>query len=106
MRRGGSDRARSVTGGAGVCRADLVGAAGYWKKAAKGGIAIAMYKLGTHFYRGDIASLGRSGEDAVMWLQRFLRAADPASAGAQARPPSQPVAHASVPCCLLASALR
>lgn len=89
-----------------MCRADLVGAAGYWKKAAKGGIAIAMYKLGTHFYRGDIVSLGRSGEDAVMWLQRFLRAADPASSATQARLPSQPVAHTPVACCLPASAWR
>lgn len=53
-----------------------MGAAGYWKKAAKTGHPGAMYKLGTHFYRGDITSLGRSGEDAVMWLQRFLKLAD------------------------------
>ena len=71
-------------------------AASYWKKAAKGGVVAAMYKLGTHFYRGDIASLGRSGEDAVMWLQRFIKAVDPAAsagasssvAAAKARPPS------------------
>eukprot|EP00892_Ulva_mutabilis_P012297 jgi/Ulvmu1/943/UM102_0026.1 len=81
--------AANTTGNAGaaflcasVCeaRSDLVGAAGYWKKAAKGGHAVAMYKLGSHFYHGDINSLGRSGEDALLWLQRFLKAAEPSGA--------------------------
>lgn len=72
----------------------MVGAASYWKKAARGGEVQAMYKLGSHFYHGDIPSLGRSGEDAVMWLQRFIKAVDAASASSSVAstkaPPSSP----------------
>jgi TPR repeat protein len=45
----------------------------YWKRAAKAQQPVAMFKLGHHLYKGDLATLGRNMEDAVMWLQRFQR---------------------------------
>lgn len=44
-----------------------------WKRAAKAQQPIAMYKLGHHLYKGDMNTLGRNVEDAVMWLTRFQR---------------------------------
>jgi hypothetical protein len=33
-----------------------------------------MFKIGMHYYKGDVRSLGQSGEDSIIWLQRFQRA--------------------------------
>jgi TPR repeat protein len=63
--------------GCSFCRGNLNSAAGYWKKAGKGGKPLAMYKLGVHFYKGDVHVLGRSAEDAAHWLKKFLKQ-DPA----------------------------
>jgi hypothetical protein len=55
------------------CRGSLNRASGYWKKAARGHEALAMYKLGVYFYKGDVHVLGRSGEDAAYWLKRYIK---------------------------------
>jgi TPR repeat protein len=47
----------------------------YWKSAAKAQQPVALYKLGYHLYKGDLATLGRNVEDAVIWLTRFQRCA-------------------------------
>jgi hypothetical protein len=56
-----------------LCRGSLNSACGYWKKAARGNEALAMYKLGVHFYKGDVHALGRSAEDAAYWLKKFIK---------------------------------
>ena len=44
-----------------------------WKRATKAQQPVAMFKLGHHLYKGDVTTLGRNAEDAVMWLNRFQR---------------------------------
>lgn len=56
-----------------TCRGDWAVAVRNWKRAAKAQQPVAMFKLGHHLYKGDLTTLGRNMEDAVMWLQRFQR---------------------------------